>query len=74
MSYHNEDGGFLKGAVIGGLLGCLAGILLAPKAGKDLRQDLAEGYSTLSERAQDLKDRGERLFPRSQRGAQFLLS
>ncbi|MGZ3749441.1 MAG: YtxH domain-containing protein, partial [Pseudobdellovibrionaceae bacterium] len=35
-------GDFLKGFVIGGVLGALAGIFLAPKSGKELRSDLKE--------------------------------
>jgi len=35
-------GNFLKGFVIGGFLGVLAGILFAPKSGKELRSDIKE--------------------------------
>lgn len=33
---------FFKGFVIGSILGGIAGILLAPKSGKDLRDELSE--------------------------------
>lgn len=62
MSYENDGSSFVKVAVIGGLLGCLAGILIAPKAGKELRRNLADGYHTVSDKAQSLKNRGQRLF------------
>lgn len=42
--------GFLTTAMIGGLVGALAGLLLAPKAGKDLRNDLNNLYGDLSKR------------------------
>ncbi|NWF91759.1 MAG: YtxH domain-containing protein [Syntrophaceae bacterium] len=35
-------GNFLKGFVIGGFLGALAGMLFAPKSGKELRSDIKE--------------------------------
>ncbi len=37
-----ECGDFLKGFVIGGVLGALAGIFFAPKSGKELSSDVKE--------------------------------
>jgi gas vesicle protein len=34
--------GFFKGFVIGGIIGAVAGILLAPKSGKETREELGE--------------------------------
>jgi gas vesicle protein len=62
MSYENGGSNFVKGAVIGGLLGCLAGILVAPKASKELRNNLADGYLSATNKARSLKNRGQRLF------------
>jgi len=42
METNNNWGIFLKGLLIGGLAGAAAGILFAPKAGKELRGDLKE--------------------------------
>ena len=43
MAENEKDcGNFLKGFVIGGILGALAGIFFAPKSGKELRSDLKE--------------------------------
>jgi gas vesicle protein len=43
MVEHERDcGNFLKGFVIGGVLGALAGIFFAPKSGKELRSDIKE--------------------------------
>lgn len=39
---------FLKGALIGGCVAGIAAIFLAPKSGKALRQDIADGYNTLN--------------------------
>ena len=38
----NNRSGFLRGFLIGSFLGALAGILLAPKPGKELRSELKE--------------------------------
>jgi len=41
MEENERDcGSFLRAFVIGGVLGALAGILFAPKSGKELRSDL----------------------------------
>src|SRR4029079_6627348 len=48
--------GFVKGAVLGGLIGSAAGLLLAPKAGKDLRCDIADTYCNFNEKGHHLKD------------------
>jgi gas vesicle protein len=36
-----KNGGFLKGLIIGGLIGAVLGILYAPKSGKEMREELA---------------------------------
>ena len=38
----NDRGRFMKGLLTGSLLGALAGILFAPKPGKELRSDIKE--------------------------------
>ena len=43
MAENEKDcGNFLKGFLIGGVLGSLAGIFFAPKSGKALRSDIKE--------------------------------
>lgn len=37
--------GMIKGALIGGAVGAAAALLLAPKAGRELRQDLKATYN-----------------------------
>jgi gas vesicle protein len=42
---------FIKGAVIGGILGSLAALLAAPKSGRELRADLLDGHGLLNNTA-----------------------
>lgn len=44
----------LVGGLAGGILGAVAGLLLAPKSGDDLRQDIADTYHDVSERTHDM--------------------
>lgn len=44
---------FLVGAAVGSLLGGVTALLMAPKAGKKLRQDLCDAYCDVSERTSD---------------------
>lgn len=48
--------GFVKGAVLGGLIGSAAGLLLAPKSGKDLRCDISETCSNITDKGYALRD------------------
>ncbi|WP_169306644.1 YtxH domain-containing protein [Cohnella pontilimi] len=43
-----ERGGLLKGILIGGAVGAAAGLLFAPKPGRELRSDLKNRYSDVS--------------------------
>src|SRR5512147_2065036 len=48
--HENQQGHFFMGFLIGGVLGALAGILFAPKSGKELRSDIKEkGGEVLTE-------------------------
>jgi len=51
MSERNGD--LLKGLLIGGLIGVVAGILYAPKSGKETRKDIARTTEDLLSRAKD---------------------
>ena len=51
MSERNGD--LLKGLLIGGLIGVVAGILYAPKSGKETREDIARTANDLLSRAKD---------------------
>ncbi|MCM3666017.1 YtxH domain-containing protein [Mesobacillus subterraneus] len=50
----NNSRDFVTGAIVGGLAGALAALLLAPKSGKELRGTLNEQTSTLKSKGIDL--------------------
>jgi len=60
MAENERDwGNFLKGVVIRVFLGALAGILFAPKSGKELRSDIKEkGSEVLMEEKEMYADAG----------------
>lgn len=45
---HQEGSDLMKGVVLGGILGGAAGLLLAPKAGRELRDEISDGYNAIS--------------------------
>ncbi len=49
-----EETGFLKGMIIGGVIGALAGVLFAPKAGKEIRSDLKEKGEKVFGKAEEI--------------------
>lgn len=51
---NNNSKDFVAGAIVGGLAGALAALLLAPKSGKELRGSLNEQTSTLKNKSVDL--------------------
>ena len=44
---------WLKGLLIGGLVGVVAGVLFAPKSGKETRNELGEKATNLAERMKE---------------------
>ena len=50
----NGRGGFLRGLLIGSALGALAGLLFAPKSGKELRSELKRKGEEVLDEAGDL--------------------
>lgn len=62
-STHPKD--FLAGALLGGILGATTALLLAPKSGSELRQDISEKIQDLTENAQEIsqniQEKGENL-------------
>ena len=46
------SGMFLLGAVAGALLGAGVALLMAPKAGTEVRRDLSDGYNSVRDAAQ----------------------
>ncbi|TCZ74240.1 YtxH domain-containing protein [Paenibacillus albiflavus] len=45
---------FMIGSVVGGVIGAVTALLFAPKPGRELRADIAEGYHTVSEKTQEI--------------------
>ncbi len=62
-----EGGGYLRGLVTGALVGAATALLLAPKRGEDIRQDLADSAGRLKEKAEELNRPPFRYGARSQR-------
>jgi gas vesicle protein len=57
--HENQQGHLFMGFLIGGALGALAGILFAPKSGKELRSELKEkGSEVLKEGKEIYADAG----------------
>lgn len=56
MRQEENENGFIKGALIGGVLGSAVGLLTAPKSGRELRDDIVEGYNKISEDAYSISD------------------
>ena len=54
MASNNKGGTLLVGMVIGGVIGSVAGLLLAPRSGKQTRQLLKKSADALPELAEDL--------------------
>jgi len=63
---------FAKGALMGGCVGSLLALLLAPKSGKDLRGDILDGYHSIYDQSQeyagDVKSRAQELMDSLQEG------
>jgi gas vesicle protein len=54
---HNVLLNILAGIGIGALIGAVAGVLLAPKAGRETREELGERITDLGHRVGDLSER-----------------
>ncbi|GIO04462.1 hypothetical protein J31TS6_04900 [Brevibacillus reuszeri] len=50
----NNKSGLLKGMLIGGAIGAAASLLMAPKSGSALREDLSNAINSLGEKTRDL--------------------
>jgi gas vesicle protein len=49
-----NNGGMIKGAFIGTIVGAAAALLLAPKSGRELRGDIKARYSDVQDRTKQL--------------------
>lgn len=58
-----ENGGgaeLLIGGIAGGVLGAAIGLLLAPKSGAELREDIAEAYEDAADKADEFTKHGKK--------------
>lgn len=51
---NNQTGSFIGGFLVGALMGTVAGILIAPRTGRETRQFLRKSANALPELAEDL--------------------
>lgn len=50
----NQKSGLVKGMLIGGVIGAAASLLMAPKSGSALREDLSNAMNSLGDKTRDL--------------------
>jgi gas vesicle protein len=54
MSSETKSSGLLLGTLIGGAVGAVSALLLAPKTGEKLREDLGNKYRVINEKMQQM--------------------
>lgn len=54
MTQQKTSNGLLLGALIGGAVGAISALLLAPKSGAELRDDLSTKLQAVSEKTKDI--------------------
>ncbi|MFD2115623.1 YtxH domain-containing protein [Paenibacillus yanchengensis] len=54
MANETKSSGLLLGTLIGGTAGVIAALLLAPKSGAEMREDLSNNYQTLCNKTKNL--------------------
>jgi gas vesicle protein len=68
---------FLAGAIIGGVVGAAAALLMAPKSGEELREDIADKVQEISENthdfADDIHEKGKRFANNASSGASSIV-
>lgn len=55
---NNRGSDFFRGLLLGGLIGAVAGLLLAPKSGRELRADISERADELISVAREEYEKG----------------
>jgi gas vesicle protein len=58
-NHHLHTKEFIVAAAVGSLLGGVAALLIAPKAGSDLRGDISDAYCSMSDKTQHLAGKGK---------------
>ncbi|MBP1154700.1 MULTISPECIES: YtxH domain-containing protein [unclassified Paenibacillus] len=56
MKAQKRSKDLMVGAVVGSVLGAVTALLLAPKSGRELRNDIVDGYQQVSEKTQRLAE------------------
>ncbi len=54
MSKNNNGGLFIAGVIIGGMVGTVTGMLMAPRSGRETRHIIKKSANALPEMAEDL--------------------
>ena len=57
MASNDEGSSFMTGFFVGGIIGAVVGVLLAPKSGHETRAALTDQSEVLKERAEELSAR-----------------
>lgn len=61
MKHHVHTKEFVVGAAVGSLLGSVAALLIAPKAGRKLREDICDAYCDITDKTQDFANKSKSL-------------
>ena len=56
---------FFKGLVIGGIAGAIAGVLFAPKSGKETRQQIADSADKMRKKIADMAEHQKEIYAES---------
>lgn len=66
MTANKKNKDWMIGAVVGSVLGAVTALLLAPKSGRELRNDIMDGYQQVSEKTQrlagDVAEKSKQIF------------
>lgn len=54
MSNETKDSRMLMGVIIGGAIGAIAALLLTPKSGAQMREDISNTYQTICDKTKDI--------------------
>jgi gas vesicle protein len=64
MSENDNGGGTLLALMLGAALGAAAGLLLAPRAGKETRKRVKKWLDDAEEKGQDIFGEGQKIYER----------
>jgi gas vesicle protein len=70
MSEDNRSGETLLALMLGAALGAAAGLLLAPRSGKETRKRVKKWLEDAEEKGQDLFEEGQKIYERGKEAVQ----